>query len=242
MYCYVPDILPVTRKEFSAGVRPKDDVIERVERDAARAAAKGQTTERVFLCFTCDPYPEVDMKSELTRKVLSILKRHGVPFALCTKSGHYAERDFDLYGPRDTFGVTLTTMSAERAQTIEPGAAPPGDRANSLVAAKTAGLNTFVSLEPVHNIAEALQVARDVAEFSDIIKVGPLKKRDANIRQAEWQRFTWRLMAICRAHKTAWYIKDALSRRCGAMAFAFYNTDDRVVGEADHDSGQRRLW
>jgi DNA repair photolyase len=236
----------VTAKKFWSHVEPKPAALERVQRDAAREAKAGRTTERVLLSFASDPYPKLDASLGLTRRVLGALREHGIPFSILTKSGRLAERDHDLYGPRDAFGVTLTTMCAERASIIESGAAPPWERSNTLVVAKSRGLYTWVSLEPVIELGEALRVIRDVAEYADHIKIGPHRQVDPRISQQEWVDFTQRAMDLCRANRTTWYIKRALAARCGLIHTAFENTDDRIVDRVSNDTNQPKqqgeLW
>jgi len=241
-YCYVPACLRIVPARFWAGVSPKKNALARVRADAARLAG---TSERVLLSFASDPYPAIDGRLGLTRSVLSVLKEHDIPFAVLTKSGHVAERDFDLYGPRDTFGVTITSMNAERASIIEPGAAPPWDRANSLVEAKKRGLNTWLSLEPVIVPAEALTVIKSVHQFVDVIKIGPLNHARCDLAAEQWAEFTRRAINLCTASSTRYFIKSALAARLGRFAFDFNSYDDRKIERSADErqiSKQSSLW
>ena len=53
-----------------------------------------------------------------------------------------AAKDFDLYGPNDKFGVTLTFDNPEDSRKWEPAAALPADRIAALKEAHNRGIQT----------------------------------------------------------------------------------------------------
>ena len=49
-----------------------------------------------------------DQSDSHTRSVLKTFPAFDHPFLILTKGGMLAAKDFDLYGPNDAFGATLT--------------------------------------------------------------------------------------------------------------------------------------
>jgi DNA repair photolyase len=76
------------------------------------------------------------------RDVLMEFRKHNHPFRILTKGGTKAVKDFDLYGPDDEFGCTLTTNNDSDSRKNEPGAALPGDRIEALKEAHKRGIRT----------------------------------------------------------------------------------------------------
>jgi DNA repair photolyase len=75
-----------------------------------------------------------------------MFKDCGQPPAILTKGDMLAAaNDFDLYGPSDWFGVTLTFDNDTDSRKWEPGAALPGDRIAALKEAHNRGIRTWVS-------------------------------------------------------------------------------------------------
>jgi DNA repair photolyase len=71
-----------------------------------------------------------------------------------------AVRDFDLLEGFDKarFGTTLLFTSQPEANYWEPNAASLRDRVNAIEIAYSRGIKTWVSLEPVINPVQALEV------------------------------------------------------------------------------------
>jgi DNA repair photolyase len=105
--------------------------------------------ERVHLCFVGDPYDRGREDNSYTRKVLELFREYNHPFQVLTKGGTKAVSDFDLYGPNDRFGVTLTFFHEDDSKMWEPGAALTVDRIVALGEAHECGIPTWASLEPV---------------------------------------------------------------------------------------------
>jgi len=66
-YCYVPDVIRMSRKEFDSTAAPRPDYLENLKKDAAKYQALG-ITEQVMLSFTTDVYNPIN--STLTRPVI----------------------------------------------------------------------------------------------------------------------------------------------------------------------------
>jgi len=91
--------------------------------------------------FAGDPYSPPGGDFDLPRQALQLFRRYDQPFQVLTKGGTKAARDFDLYGPKDRFGATLTFLDPAKSSLWEPGAAPPSDRIESLRQAHERGIN-----------------------------------------------------------------------------------------------------
>ena len=86
----------------------------------------------------------------ITRSVIQVMHDHGLPFAAITKSS-LIERDLDLLAPMAArcqvmAAVTMTTLDANLARTLEPRAATPSRRLRTIRALSEAGVPVGVSI------------------------------------------------------------------------------------------------
>ena len=169
-YCYVPLVRHIPREKFHQGARP------RLTLDEIEACAAKWTGEKtaVNLCFTTDPYQPDPVCCAFTRATIEILHRYGFAVSILTKGGVEARHDLDLFRPGDIFGQTIMSLDPDMARQWEPGAAPPEERLANLREAKLAGIDTYISLEPVIAPAASLEVIEASVGFTDHYKVGPL--------------------------------------------------------------------
>lgn len=231
VYCYGADVLHVPRAEFYRRAVPRqngDGALASLAKDAERMNARGDD-RHVLLSFVTDPYQQADVEFKLTRRAIEELHRYGIPVAILTKGGFRATRDFDLLGPADLFGTTLTFMDPRRSRSWEPGAALPIDRMKSLEDAHARGIGTWVSLEPVIDPGETLQLIEATAAFVDHYKVGTLNyakrlPREFNIPRVDWRAFARSAMLLLNSLGKAYYIKKDLARYLG-------EDDGKTVGE-----------
>ncbi len=56
VYCYAPNALCMKRDKFNNEVKPKKDIIERLEKQLISLDKKDAERKHVFMSFTCDPY------------------------------------------------------------------------------------------------------------------------------------------------------------------------------------------
>lgn len=229
LYCYAPDVLRIDKKDFHSISRPRPNVLSQLKKDAIKL--KG-TNKRVLLCFTCDPYPPENMENGITREALQILKGNNIPFQILTKAGTKASRDFDLYGPNDAFATTLTYLSDDgKTLEIEPGAALPSDRIQTIREAKKKGITTWVSLEPVLDAEESLAIIEQTHRFVDLFKIGKLNHKRSDI---DWGKFGAEAVRLCERYNTPYYIKNDLAAFMNGIAFT--NTDTRILNQNDSHS------
>lgn len=218
-YCYVP---ATTRNEkFFTEQSVRKGVLEQLRKEAPKFAG---TNERVLLCFSCDPYQVLDAETRTTREVIKILREHDIPFQILTKGGTWAVRDFKFYGPNDLFGTTMTFLVEKKSRKYEPHAALPQDRFNAIREAKKAGIETFVSLEPVIDEKQTLEIIRQTQEFVDLFRIGKLNHESSDI---DWRKFGKKAIELCRAWGTDYYIKHDLAQYLSGISFC--NVDERKV-------------
>jgi DNA repair photolyase len=201
IYCYAPKVLRKTREEF-AKVEPRKDIVESVRRQIAREGIVGKM---IMLCFTCDPYP-IGHDTSAMREVIRAIKESGNFVQILTKGDDTAQRDFDLLGEGDSFGVTWS--GAHKG--IEPHAASFRVRHRNIVVAKEEyGLNTWMSCEPVFD-AQAIHAAIETLGSVDLWRIGKLNYMQSDI---DWGAFGLECERLCKEYGRNYYIKEDL-RRC----------------------------
>lgn len=220
-YCYGPATLRMDKEDFHKNVHDKKGVLTELQKEAPRWA---HTNKRVLLSFIGDPYDPINDRTNLTRNILRILKCYDIPFQVLTKGGMRAVPDFDLYTRLDAFGTTLTILDPIRAREVEPFAACPSNRIRALELAHKQGIETFVSLEPVLDAVQALQIIGRTYESVDCFRIGKLNHQHSNIN---WRMFATRAIRLCRQLNVDYYIKKDLALCLDG--FPFTNTDGRIV-------------
>lgn len=192
-----------------------------LERDAKKLQG---TNQRCLLCFTCDPYHPIDCEHQHTREVLKILKKYDIPFQVLTKGGMRAARDFDLYGKYDVFATTMTFLSPDKSLKFEPKAALPKDRITAINLARVKGIETWVSLEPVLDANESLEIIRQTHEFVDLYKIGILNHISSDI---DWRSFGITAIEFCEKYSVKYFIKEDLIKHLAGIKYS--NTDTRLA-------------
>ena len=109
--------------------------------------------EPIALGVNTDAYQPVERDLRITRSVIQVMHDRGLPFAAITKSS-LIERDLDLLAPMAERGqvmaaVTITTLDADLARTLEPRAATPARRLRTIRALSEAGVPVGVSIAPM---------------------------------------------------------------------------------------------
>lgn len=109
--------------------------------------------EPIALGVNTDAYQPVERELRITRRIIELLHEHRHPFAAITKSS-LIERDLDLLALMAAEGrfmaaVTITTLDADIARTLEPRAAAPARRLRTIRALSEAGVPVGVSIAPV---------------------------------------------------------------------------------------------
>ena len=183
-YCYVPQILHKPREQFHITAAPRHDILEALRRDAPEYSGDPR---RVLLCFACDPYQPHE--NGFTRQALEILVENNVRFSVLTKGGMRAVRDFDLYSDnRGWFGTTLLFTHGGEQWKYERNAPSILDRIAAIKVAHQQGIYTWVSIEPVIDPAQAIQIISWVVPHVDEFRVGKLNYHPL-AATIDWQAF-----------------------------------------------------
>jgi len=224
-YCYVPGTCRMSREQWrQQGFKSVTDLLKKLRADCKELAG---TNERVLLCFMGDLYSPEAAETCLPRQILTMLREHDIPFQVLTKGGTLACRDFDLYGKHDAFATTMTFLDPHMSELHEPGAQFPAQRILAIQRAYRKGIETWVSLEPVLDPAQSLEVIRRTHLHVDLFKVGKLnhdKQREAEI---DWGRFGREAVTLCEKYGVPYYVKDDLAKHL--EGFEHTNTDIRKV-------------
>ena len=191
-YCYAPNMLHKSREDFQK-VEPRREILDALQKQlydwTSIKTGAGMSHSRVLLCFTCDPYPSIDTST--TREAIRILGHHRIPFTILTKSGLRAVPDKDLYSSNDAFGTTLTFVNGDDSKKWEPNAASPMERISTLRTFHDDGIHTWVSLEPVIDPEQTLELVRATYKDVDHYNVGKLNYAKADI---DWRLFGIRII------------------------------------------------
>ena len=208
-YCYVPRAIKIDRREFNAGAVPRKGYLDHLRRDAAKYQALG-ITEQVMLSFSTDPYPPEHHIE--TRQALEILIAHGLSFCTLTKGGTRALRDLDLFRPeRDAFACTMTSLDDRFSKKWESGAELPGDRIEALKAFHSAGIFTWVSLEPTLDVEASIEIVQATHSFVDLYKVGRVNYLPMT-KTTDWKDYTLRMIEVLNRLGKRHYIKRDLQK------------------------------
>jgi len=210
-YCYAPQVIRESRDTFHSSINPRKNILAEIRKDAAKLR---NDPRRVLLSFTSDPYQKENDEHKLARSAIEILHEHGLSVEILSKGGMRATQDFDLLGAEDRVAATLTSVSDDIAREWEPGAALPKDRMAYLELAKSRGLVTWASLEPVIDPAESLEIIRQTHTFVDKFKVGTLNHH-ARSKEIDWRRFGLDAVELLEKLGCDYYIKKDLREAIG---------------------------
>lgn len=136
--------------DFESRIYAKINAPELLERELSK---KSYVPEPIALGVNTDAWQPAERDLGLTRKVVEVLSERNQPFAAITKSS-LIERDIDLLAPMAARGqfmaaMTITTLDAEIARTLEPRAATPSRRLRTIRTLSEAGIPVGVSIAPV---------------------------------------------------------------------------------------------
>lgn len=192
-YCFAPNVLHKDKETFHCAVAPRPNIVAEVKKQLEKERITGKL---IHLCFTCDHYP-TGYDSTPTREIIKILKERGNHVQILTKGD--GSRDFDLLDSGDWYGVTLD--GGENGETAV-------NRLETLRTAKTNGINTWISFEPVLNDRRVISyIGLAKSFFVDRVKIGKLNYHKSDI---DWKAFGTEAEALCKKIGIEYYIKESL--------------------------------
>jgi DNA repair photolyase len=136
--------------DFESKLFMKPDAPELLERELS----SGKYQPKVIAIGTnTDPYQPIERRFGIMRRILEVLERAGHPVGIVTKS-HLVTRDIDILARMAErnlvrVGVSVTTLDAKLARTMEPRAPRPSRRLEALRQLSAAGIPTTVMAAPV---------------------------------------------------------------------------------------------
>ena len=136
--------------EFETQIVFKPDVAALLERELRRP---GYAARPMALGSNTDPYQPADRTLRLTRAVLEVLDRFNHPLSIVTKSAGVL-RDLDILQRMAGRGLvrvwlSVTTLDAALARRMEPRAAAPSRRLQTVAALTDAGVPAGVRAAPM---------------------------------------------------------------------------------------------
>src|SRR5688500_7998971 len=114
--------------------------------------AKSWEPKTIAISGVTDPYQPIERKLEITRRILGVLADFRNPVGIITKN-HLVTRDIDHLQELARFNATrvflsITTLDANLANTMEPRAATPELRLDAVARLSKAGIPVGVMVAP----------------------------------------------------------------------------------------------
>jgi len=173
--------------DFESKLFVKPDAPELLERELS---APGYAPRTIAIGTNTDPYQPIEGRHEVMRRILEVIDKAGHPVGIVTKSA-LVLRDLDILSRMASrnlvkVAVSVTTLDAKLARTMEPRAATPPRRLESLRRLAQAGVPTCVMVAPVIPAINDAEIERilDAAAAAGVQGAGyvilrlPLEVRD----------------------------------------------------------------
>ncbi len=210
--------------DFETKIFTKPNAAALLRRELAKP---GYAPAPIVLGGDTDPYQPLERTMGTTRAIMEVLAETRHPVAIVTKSALVA-RDLDLLGPMAEAGlaavaVSVTTLERRLARAMEPRAATPMRRLETIAALAAAGVPTRMMTAPIipglndHEVEALLQAGADAGarEAGYVLLRLPLEIKDlfeewlADARPAAARR----VMSLVRqtrggdAYDSRWFIR-----------------------------------
>ena len=136
--------------DFETRLFAKPDAPELLAKELAKAGYEPRT---IALGINTDGYQPIEREWRLTRRILEVLSDFGHPVGIVTKSA-LVLRDLDILAPMAARGLvkvalSVTTLDHKLARIMEPRAATPQRRIDTIRQLSEAGVPTAVLVAPV---------------------------------------------------------------------------------------------
>jgi DNA repair photolyase len=173
--------------DFESKLFVKPEAAELLEKELS---SPNYSPKVIAIGTNTDPYQPIERKYQVMRRILEVLDRAGHPVAIVTKSA-LVLRDLDILArmaERNLAKVALsvTTLDADLARRMEPRAATPMRRLETLRRLSQAGVPTTVMVAPLIPALNDAEIERilDAAQAAGVKEAGyvllrlPLEVRD----------------------------------------------------------------
>jgi len=208
-YCFAPACMRSTAQAWHTKVELRKNVISLFEKDAAKLMGDSR---RILFSFLSDPYQPLEREKRLTRQALEIVGRYRLKSQILTKGcAKLIREDLPLMRRVKTqLGVTLCFVDDSMRKKWEPQASSVDDRLQILKEAHAEKIYTWVSLEPVIDPEQALEVIRKAAPYVNFWKVGKLNHMKDDEARVDWKKFKQDVETLLTGLGATFYIKDDL--------------------------------
>jgi len=153
--------------DFESRILFKPEAARLLEKELRRPSYKCSV---IAMGTNTDPYQPTEKSLRITRSILEVLSAFNQPVGIVTKSA-LVLRDLDILAPMAERGlaqvcVSVTTLDRTLANKLEPRAATPGRRIETIGTLAAAGVPTGVMAAPMipalndHEMEKILQTAR----------------------------------------------------------------------------------
>ncbi|TCA07022.1 PA0069 family radical SAM protein [Rhizobium leguminosarum] len=170
--------------DFETKLFAKPDAAKLLERELAKPGYKVRV---IAIGTNTDPYQPIEKEWRIMRGILEVLNKANHPVSIVTKSAMIL-RDLDILQEMAAknlvrVGISVTTLDRKLARTMEPRAATPPRRLETIRTLAEAGVQTAVMAAPLipalndHELERILESAKaaGAAEASHVILRLPLE-------------------------------------------------------------------
>lgn len=211
-YCYAPQVMHKRKEDFFGHQTPRQYIIENLDKDLIELANNDDDRE-VLMCFSCDPYQEIDVKYKATRHTINLFNVWQRKYAILTKGGKRSERDFDLLVEHPElcrYGATLVFTDDEDCSKYEPDAAPTSERIEVLAEAHHRGIRTWVSIEPAWSWEDTKNLVLRTFGVVDEYRFGKLNYHP-HAKEVDWVKYKKNVVELCESLDLNYNLKRDLS-------------------------------
>jgi DNA repair photolyase len=136
--------------DFESRIFVKPDAAQLLRAELAKPSYK---CAPIALGTNTDPYQPIERRLEIMRGILEVLREHRHPVTIVTKSA-LVQRDIDILADMAqqrlaAVAVSVTTLDRRLARAMEPRAATPERRLETIAALAQAGIPTSIMTAPM---------------------------------------------------------------------------------------------
>jgi DNA repair photolyase len=153
--------------DFETKLTAKPDAAALLEKELSSPSYQPRT---IAIGTNTDPYQPIEKKLRIMRQILEVLAKFNHPVGIVTKSA-LVQRDIDILAPMAEKGLvkvalSVTTLDAKLSRGMEPRAAAPSKRLETIRKLSEAGIPVSVLVAPIipavneHEIERILDAAK----------------------------------------------------------------------------------